>query len=100
MREDDDGGAAGEAFHVVFQPLELFAAKVTQATRFQVENIHKSDKMHTLHVEALPASALGSLAISFQVNRAVIGQDIMFTGNIEDPVRLGGFEQLIKSIEF
>ena len=43
---------------VLFEPFELFVAKSAEAAGLEVQDIHESDKMGSLVIEAVPAIAL------------------------------------------
>ena len=64
VREDDDGRAAGEPFHIIFEPLELLGAELAQAAGLQVHHVDQADEVHAFVIEAVPAVALRALAVA------------------------------------
>ena len=69
MREDHDGCFRCEAFQILLQATELGGAELTQTTRLSViHDIHESDEVNALMVEAVPA-------VSFDV-RATVAVEI------------------------
>src|SRR5580765_1420912 len=67
VREYDDRRAALQVLDVLLQPLELLVAKRAEAAGFEVDDIHQSDEMDAVLVEALPARPLRDVTESLQV---------------------------------
>src|SRR5262249_58290870 len=57
------------------------------------------DEVNALVVEAVPARAARPLAVAVQVTLAVIGEDVVFTWDIEDPIRADTLQDLGDRIE-
>src|SRR5271169_6586570 len=100
MRKDHDRGACREALNVLLKPVELLAAKIAQASGFQVEHVDEADIMNAMMIEALPPGALGVLAIAFEIGLApAFIDDVVLARRIEDrDPRL--FDDLICIVEF
>src|ERR1700751_5296998 len=56
--------------------------------------------MHPILIEAMPAPALSSLAISLKILLSIIAKNIMLPGHIKHLTRLCAFEDLVYGIEF
>ena len=56
MREDDDRLRGRTSFYVIFQPFELFVAKIAEAAGLQIDHIDEADKVHAVGIEAVPAA--------------------------------------------
>jgi hypothetical protein len=83
MGKDDNRGAATKRRQVVFEPCELFRAKMSKTARLQVDDIDEPNKMHPVVVETVPARALRPLAIAVYVGFAIVGIDhIVLAGHV------------------
>src|SRR5581483_8818790 len=80
--EHHDRCRSRAAFDVGFQPLELLGAKIAKTAGFQVDDIDQADEMHAVGVEAVPAGALGALAVAFLVEFLVRIEEIVFAGHV------------------
>src|ERR1700757_1870742 len=60
---DDDRRRGRAAFDVALQPFKLFVAQIAQTAGLEIDDIDQADKVDTVGVEAVPACALGGLAI-------------------------------------
>src|SRR5205823_928388 len=82
--ENDNRGAVRKMLDVFFHPLELLGPQRSQATRFEVHNVHQTDKMNALLLEAVPSGALSVFAETIEVAFAVVINHVVFAGNVED----------------
>jgi hypothetical protein len=78
----------------------LIRAQDAQATLGDVHDIDQADEVNAPLIEAEPPAASRVLAVTRQVLLAVVADDIVLAGNIEDLAGLGCFEQLIQRVEF
>jgi hypothetical protein len=60
----------------------------------EAHDVHEADEVDPLVIEALPAGARGPLAESSQVLLAVVHEDVVLSGDVEDLADLGPFEDL------
>src|SRR6516225_1136011 len=97
MRENYDGSTGGLGFEVLFDPAELVLAEFPQT--FLDPNIDQPQEVHALVVEAVPAAAVGALAIALQIPLAIIRGDVMFAGHIKDLLRPGLLKDLVHHVE-
>src|SRR4029077_16383979 len=101
VREDDNRRARPQTFHVAFQPFELLVAEVTKTAGFQVHHIYQSNKVDAVFVEAVPARTLrfDPLPVAFEILLAVIAEDIVLAGDIEDILHPAALQHLIEGVE-
>ena len=72
VAEHHDGRAGGQSRHVGLEPVELLAAEDSQALVGTLAgDVDQANETHPVMVEAVPALALGPLAESLEVFRAV-----------------------------
>src|SRR5439155_9696191 len=81
---DDDGGAGGEPGDVLLEPVELLLAQRAQPVLLEVQDVDEADEVDAVVVEALPAAAGGPLAVAREVLRAVVAEDVVLAGDVED----------------
>ena len=81
MRKDHDGSAALQAAQVLLDPIELRLPQ--PAHPLKLHHVDQSNEMHTLVVEAVPAIALRSFAVSLQIQLAVVDGSVMFARHIK-----------------
>src|SRR5271168_5318646 len=99
VREDDDGRAGRELFHVVFEPLELIGAEQAQAAGFEVSHVVEGDEVDALLVKAVPAAALGAFAEAVEEFAAVVNEHVVLAGNVVDLAGAEAFEHLGGGVE-
>src|SRR5512135_280262 len=99
MREDHDRRATRQAFHVIFQPLQLLVPKHAQTARLEIEHIDQTHEMRPTEVEAVPTSAGTSMTEATEVLLAVIADHVMLTGHEERLVGLQLPHRLGKRVE-
>jgi hypothetical protein len=75
MREHNNRRRSRAAFDVLLQPLQLLVAEIAQAAGLEIDDIDQADEVHAVGVEAVPAGALGGLAIAVAINLALIRVD-------------------------
>ena len=83
------GVDAAERPQVVFQPLELLVAQKAKSAGLEVGNVDEADEVDAVLVEAVPAAALGVLAVAFEIGFAsALIDDVVLAGHIvhvDDP---------------
>ncbi len=85
MRIDNDRRALADRAQVVLQPRQLRGAKAGFLAGFEIEDIDQGNKMHALQIEAVPAIALGALAIALEIGLAgAFIEDVVLTRHIAD----------------
>ena len=74
MREDNNGRARSEIFHIVFEPLELLITELSQTPGLKIKHVDQSNEMDAVFVKAIPTGALGfdALQIPFAVKLAAV----------------------------
>ena len=100
MRKDDDRCAFGKRRQILLQPVELRRPEHAEAAFLHVRDIHESDEMNAAVIETEPPGALRAFAETLEVLRAIVAQDVMLAGNVEDLLRLACFQHLLEVIEF
>ena len=55
-----------------------------QAAGLEVHHVDQADEMDAVVVEALPACPVRPLAVAIQVALAVVGEDVVLAGDVED----------------
>src|SRR5690242_7478041 len=85
---------------IIFQPLQLLAAKHSQPALFDIHRIDQADEMHALLVETIPTGALRAFAKPLAVQLSVIIDDVMLSRHVEYLAAFALFENLLKRIEF
>src|SRR3984893_8371998 len=73
------GGAGRAILEIVLQPLQLLVTKRSQASGFQIQDIHQTDEMDTLLIEAVPPCALCAFSIALEILLAVVAKHVMLT---------------------
>ena len=71
MGEDDDRRRVGLALEIVGEPGELLGAEIAETAGLQVDDVDEADEMDAVLVEAVPAGALGALAVAVEIGLAV-----------------------------
>ena len=56
-----------QPLHVVLEPIELLAPSDAKAASLQIHHVDQADEVHAFLIEAVPAFALGSFAVSLEV---------------------------------
>lgn len=97
MRENDDGRAGGDRLKIALKPLQLLIAKGSPAVNLR--HIIQTCKVDAFMLEAVPAFALGSFAISLQILFAIIYAGVMLTRHIEDLLRVRALQKLLQRIK-
>src|SRR5437868_5727106 len=77
--EDHDWCAGFEVLNVIFQPFELLVTEGSQSASFEVHYVDQADEVNSLLVEAVPAGAFRTFAISFQELLSIVFEDVMLT---------------------
>src|SRR5579864_3004950 len=85
--------------YIILHPFQLLASQAAQTAGLQVHDVDQSDEMNAFLIKAVPACALGVLAIAFQILLAVVADYVMFAGNIKDILSAGAFQQLVNAIK-
>ncbi len=75
------------------------AAEAAQTSGLQVHDVHQSDEVHAILVEAVPARALRAFAIALQILLAFVVEDVVLAGHEEDVLGAGGLQQLIHGVK-
>ena len=72
MRKDHDRRAAAQGGHIFLHPLELLMADLPQRglTIADIRDIHQTDEMNALVIEALPAGSHRAFAETLQITLA------------------------------
>src|SRR5436190_21442878 len=99
MSEDHDGRAIREMGNIISKPIQLLVSQYSQAAGLEVHHIHQSNEMHALVIETSPAVAASSLAIAFQIQLAIIREDIVFTRHIKHLARFGDMKNLCHGVK-
>ena len=81
------------------KPIELLAAEHAESARFEVHHVHQADEMDAAVIEAVPAVAAGALAIAFEIELGIVGEDIVLAGHVERAADLGPADDLIAGVE-
>src|SRR5580704_3909399 len=89
--EEHNRGAGRAALEIILKPLQLFVTERPHASSFQIGDIHKTDEMHTLVIEAGPSSALCTFPIALEILLAIVGQHVMLTRHEENLFRRRSF---------
>ena len=71
----------------------------SHASRFQICNIHQPHKMNALLIEAVPATALGTLPVTLEKLFAVVAQHVVLTRHKVDVLCRCTFQYLVQRIE-
>src|SRR3954471_11015338 len=100
MGENDNWSAARESAYIILQPGQLLLAQKPQSALGDVEHVYQSDEVHTTLIEAEPAVAFAALAVAQSELFAIVANDVVFPGDIEDVPCFGRFEQLLQGVEF
>ena len=72
---------------IVLEPLQLFAAQDAEAPGLEIQHVDQADEMDPFVLEAVPALALGALAVALAIALAVVGQHVVLAGHVEDLAR-------------
>ncbi len=99
MREHNHWRAFGKMLNVFFQPFQLFRAKRSQISCFQVHHVDQPDEMHSLHVKAVPAVALCVFRVALPILFAVIFEHIMLARNKERVLGASRLEDLVDVVK-
>src|SRR5262249_55577418 len=83
----------------LLQPLQLLAAEVAEAAGLQVDDVDQPDEVRSLVVEAVPAGAPGPLAVAGAVLPAVVAEDVVLAGDVEDLLHARALEHLVAGVE-
>ena len=80
-----------------------FVADLGEAGGFEAglkfEDVDQANEMHAGHVEAVPAIAVGVLAVAFEIGLAVVGVgDIVLAGQEEEYLLVGPLDDLIGDV--
>jgi hypothetical protein len=98
VSEHDDWRAVLQVLDVFLQPFELLVAERAEPAGLEIHDIHQSDEVHTVLIEAVPTRTLCPLAESRQVGRAIVFQDVVLAGHIEHRERQLG-HYLLQRVE-
>jgi hypothetical protein len=98
--EDDDRCARAESGDVLFEPIELLPAEDTEAAGFEVHDVDEADEVDAAVVEALPAGAVGAAPVAFEEQLRVVGEDIVFAGDVKRAADYGLADNLGTGVEF
>ena len=71
------------ALQVVLQPLELLGAELAEAAGLEVHDVDQADEVHAVVVEAVPAGALGALAVALEIELALLVDDVVLAGDVD-----------------
>ena len=97
--EDDDRRRGAQALDVVLQPLELIGSEKAEAAGLQVGHVDEADEVHAGLIEAVPAGALGVLAVALEIGLAgPLIDDIVLTGNVVH-LQTGAADELCGVVE-
>src|SRR5271169_3072250 len=77
--KEHNRSAGRAALEIVLKPLQLFVTERPHSSSFQIGDIHETNEMHTLVIEAGPSSALCTLPIALEILLAIVGQHVMLT---------------------
>ena len=58
------------ALQIVLQPFELLGAEIAEAAGLEIDDVDEADEMHAVGVEAVPAGALGAVAVALAIELA------------------------------
>src|SRR5438445_7076471 len=70
------------SIEIIRHPLELLIPKIPEPSNLQVHDVDKADEMHASDIEAVPARALGVLAIVLAIELCVFIQQVVLPRNI------------------
>src|SRR5437868_14735710 len=99
MREHHDRRGGGAAFKILFQPFELLVTERAETARFKIHDIHQTDEMHAVGIEAVPARAFGATPVTFLVAFRVLIEYVMLARHIMR-VELAPRDDLARIVEF
>src|SRR5258708_193499 len=77
-------GMGGMPLESLREPFELLRAERAEPSRLQVHHVDQADKVHAALIEAVPAVALGSLAVAVSVILAAVRQHVVLARDEED----------------
>ena len=79
------GVLADLALQIVFEPRELLGAEIAEAAGLEIDDIDQADEVHAVIVEAVPARAFRSLAVTVEIGLAArFIDDVVLAGNVVD----------------
>src|SRR6266581_2269563 len=82
MRKHHDRRAVRLVLQVGLEPRELLGAKVAQAAALQINDVDETDEVDAVIVIAVPAGALRTLAVAFQIGFAALFiDDVVLAGH-------------------
>ena len=97
--EDDDRRRGAQALDVVLQPLELIGSEKAEAAGLQVGHVDEADEVHAALIEAVPAGALGVLAVALEIGLAgPLIDDVVLAGNVVH-LQTGAADELCGIVE-
>src|ERR1043166_4389899 len=111
VRVDDDGRAGGESGQVSLKPRELLRAEVAEALApahddragrragRRAEDVVQSDEGDAAVVEAAPAAPLRALAEASEELRAVVCENVVLAGDVEDLAGPRALQDLRQRVE-
>src|SRR5262249_35301469 len=97
--EYDDRRAVLQMGDVVLEPRQLPGSERAETARLQVEDVHQADEVRALLIEAVPAGAVGALAVALEILLAIVVEHVVFTGYEEHILGAGALENLIDRVE-
>ena len=69
-------------FQIGLEPGELLGAEITEPAALQIDDVDEADEVDAVVVEAVPARALGALAVALQIGlAAILVDDVVLAGD-------------------
>ena len=97
MGKNHDRSAGPQLGHIALEPRNLLVSQ--RAHAFELRRIIQSDEMDPFVVEALPTAPHGALTETLHVLLAVVAQQVVLSGNVEDLLLAHSFQELVQGIE-
>src|SRR5205823_9235857 len=82
MGKDHNRRARAAAGNILLEPLELLLAELAELTRLQIHHIDEPDEMHAVGIEAVPAGALGILAVALAIELYLLVDEIVLARHV------------------
>ena len=86
------------ALEVVGEPGDLLVTQRAEAAGLQVDHVDEADEVHAVLVEAVPAGALGVLAVALAVELDLFVDDVVLARHVVH-VEAGGLDDAVGVVE-
>src|ERR1700722_16944377 len=99
MRKHHDRRAVRPVLEVGFEPCELLGAEIAESAALQIDDVDEADEVDAVIVVAVPAGALRTLAVAFQIGFAAVYVDNVVLARHPMNLHAGLAEHLVGVIE-